>query len=395
MVACGTGDAVKTGRRLGFIAQGGAGWMGGSEYIRNLLRALAAAGAPDATLFCFADAANEWKDTTSQIAPVSPMWNAPLVDRLGLNNRHFAASLRAHPVDFLYPLTYGNRENIGLTFPLKRTLRNTAWAGWVPDFQHRHLPRFFTPAHSAFRDRGIAQLLAEAPAAVMSSETAANDLRTFHPDYAGRVEVLRFSTSPRPEWYEPFAGADLAQVPERFFAVCNQFWLHKNHLTVFRALALLADRNIRPIVICTGAIDDARDPGYPGQVRAALQERGIADQVKLLGLLPRRAQIELLRRSIAVIQPSLFEGWSTVVEDARVLGCRLLLSDIPVHREQDPPGARYFSPESPEALADLMASAWADWPAGPDPEAERVARSTAERRLVEVGKRFLEIATAS
>jgi glycosyltransferase involved in cell wall biosynthesis len=394
MVACGTGDAVKTGRRLGLIAQGGAGWMGGSEYIRNLLRALAAAGAPDATLFCFSDVANEWTDAAVQIAPVRPKFNAPLVDRLGLNNRHFARSLRAHPVDFLYPLTYGNRENIGLTFPLGRTLRNTAWAGWIPDFQHRHLPRFFTAAQSAFRDRGIAKLLAEAPAVVMSSETAANDLRTFHPDYAGRIEILRFSTCPRPEWYESFAGAELSNVPERYFAVCNQFWLHKNHLAVFRALALLAPRGIRPIVICTGAIDDARDPGYPAQVRAALQEGGIADQVKLLGLLPRRAQIELLRRSVAVIQPSLFEGWSTVVEDARALGRRLLLSDILVHREQEPPGACYFSPESPGALADLMASAWADWPAGPDSEAERIARSTAETRLVEVGKRFLEIATS-
>lgn len=395
MVAFGTRHAVKSGSRLGLIAQGGAGWMGGSEYIRNLLRALTAAGSPDATLFCFANAANDWKDSAVQIAPVRPMWNAPLVDRLGLNNRHFAASLREHPVDFLYPLTYGNRENIGLTFPLGRTLKNTKWAGWIPDFQHRHLPRFFTPAQSAFRDRGIAQLLAEAPAVVMSSETAANDLRTFHPEYRGRVEVLRFSTCPRPEWYEPFAGGELSKVPERFFVVCNQFWLHKNHLTVFRALALLAQRGIRPIVICTGAIDDARDASYPAQIRAALQEGGIADQVKLLGLLPRRAQIELLRRSLAVIQPSLFEGWSTVVEDARVLGRRLLLSDIPVHREQDPPGACYFPPESPEALADLMATAWSDWPAGPDLESERAARAAAETRLVEVGNRFLEVAARS
>lgn len=377
--------------RLGLIAQGGAGWMGGSEYIRNLLHALAAAGNPEATLFCFQNAVDDWRETGVQIAPVQPLWQAPLVDRLGLNNRHFAAALRAHPVDFLYPLTYGNRENIGLTFPLRRTLRQTRWAGWIPDFQHRHLPRFFTPAQAAFRDQGIARLLAEAPIVVMSSGSAADDLRAFYPDYAGRVEVLRFATCPRPEWYEPFTGSELASIPERFFAVCNQFWLHKNHLTVFRALAILAERGIRPHVLCTGALDDVRDPAYPAQVRAALQQNGIADQVQLLGLLPRRAQIELIRRSVAMVQPSLFEGWSTVVEDARVLGRPLLLSDIPVHREQAPPGGRYFPAESAEILADLMANAWENWPAGPDLAAEASARNAAGIRLAEVGRCFLEI----
>ena len=34
------------------------------------------------------------------------------------------------------------------------------------------------------------------------------------------------------------------------------------------------------------------------------------------------------------MQPSLCEGWGTVLEDAKVLDKAVLLSDIPVHREQ-------------------------------------------------------------
>jgi hypothetical protein len=94
------------------------------------------------------------------------------------------------------------------------------------------------------------------------------------------------------------------------------------------------------------------------------------------------------------VQPSLFEGWSTVVEDARVLGRRLLLSDIPVHREQNPAGAEYFEPENVEALAALMERAWRDWPSGPDPETEDSARRIGEQRLREVGYRLLQIAGA-
>jgi hypothetical protein len=83
------------------------------------------------------------------------------------------------------------------------------------------------------------------------------------------------------------------------------------------------------------------------------------------------------------------------VEDARVLGRPTLLSDIAVHREQNPPGARYFPPTSAEGLADLLAEAWKEWPAGPDDAGEDVARAQAETRLVMVGRRFLEIASAA
>lgn len=369
--------------------------MGGSEYIRNLLRALAAAGAPEPTLFCQRDAVPAWQGLPAKIAPVPPILDLPLVDRLGLNNRRFAAVLAAHPVDFLYPITYGDRDTIGITFPLRGALRSVRWAGWIPDFQHRHLPRFFTPEQVAFRDRNIAALLAAAPLVVASSANAAEDLRAFHPGYTGRVEVLRFTTCPRAEWYAPHTAPELEALPARFFVVANQFWKHKNHLTVFAALERLAARGVRPVVLCTGALDEARDPAYAGEVRAALASSGIAGQVRLLGLLERRTQIELLRRAVAIVQPSLFEGWSTVVEDARTLGRPVLLSDLAVHREQNPPGARFFPAEDADALAALMEQAWAGWPAGPDLAAEHAARLAADERLAAVGRRFMEIAAAT
>jgi glycosyltransferase involved in cell wall biosynthesis len=61
-----------------------------------------------------------------------------------------------------------------------------------------------------------------------------------------------------------------------------------------------------------------------------------------------------MQNSVALINPSLFEGWSSSVEEAKSLGKRIILSDIPVHKEQDPPGGRFFFPDRAESLADLM-----------------------------------------
>ena len=70
--------------------------------------------------------------------------------------------------------------------------------------------------------------------------------------------------------------------------------------------------------------------------------------------MPYSDVIALMRYSVAVINPSLFEGWSTTVEEAKSLGKSILLSDIPVHREQSPVRGHFFKANSAEQLAEEM-----------------------------------------
>jgi glycosyltransferase involved in cell wall biosynthesis len=56
------------------------------------------------------------------------------------------------------------------------------------------------------------------------------------------------------------------------------------------------------------------------------------------------------------VNPSRFEGWSTTVEEAKAVGTPMLLSDIPVHREQAP-HADFFGTDDAAAMADAIASA--------------------------------------
>ena len=62
----------------------------------------------------------------------------------------------------------------------------------------------------------------------------------------------------------------------------------------------------------------------------------------------------LMQASTALLNPSLFEGWSTTVEEARAAGVPMLLSDLPVHREQAGELATYFDRNSAASLADAM-----------------------------------------
>ncbi len=89
---------------------------------------------------------------------------------------------------------------------------------------------------------------------------------------------------------------------------------------------------------------------------------------------------------MAMINPSRFEGWSTSVEEAKSLGKAILLSDIDVHREQAPERGTFFDPDSAEALAELISSAWERF----DPAAERAAAEAAAGRLPSRRRAFAE-----
>ena len=386
---------------LGVVMQGGSAWAGGAEYVKNLLGATRAAALEDGcalrtTLFTGHALEPVWQE---QLAPLAEIVRLPLrparLNRwLRLGNRALARALRDRGVDFLFPLTYENTSTLGLHFPVAPCLGATRWAGWIPDFQHRHLPQLFTAADLRLRDDGITQLAAEAPTIVFSSETSARDYRAFWPDASARSFVLRFCTVLDESWFRADAEAAQKQhgLPERFLLVSNQFWQHKNHATLFAALGLLAQRGVHPHVACTGSLHDYRGQAHVERLRAQLGELGVAGQVALLGQIPRGEQVQLMRRCVAVVQPSLSEGWSTVVEDARLLGKPVVLSDLAVHREQNPPGARFFAGESAEELAAVLADVWGALPAGPDPAAEETARATARAAVGAFGQRFLRFA---
>lgn len=389
--------------RIGLVMQGGTGWMGGSEYIKNLAQAVTAAARVDGADIALSLITGHPLDERMRselgieiIVQLPPRKRGMVSRWLRAGDRAFAGAVRHAQIDFLYPLTYDNEHNVGASFPL-RGLEATRWAGWIPDFQHRHLPELFSEAEIAKRDSGIAALARDAATIVFSSESSAADYRRFCAGANARAEVLRFCTAPVPEWIAGDAPAAQAMyhLPDRFFLISNQLWKHKNHLLVLDALGLLADRGVRPHVVCTGQPADFRDKNFVNVVLQRIHERGLGAQVALLGLVARTTQIQLMRRAAAVVQPSLCEGWSTVVEDARLLGKTVVLSNLEVHHEQNPPGARFFDRTSAESLATALAEAWENESPGPDRTREAQATAAAQDAQLQFGRRFLEIARAS
>ena len=110
-------------------------------------------------------------------------------------------------------------------------------------------------------------------------------------------------------------------------------------------------------MVCTGSTHDARSSDFFQNLLTRIASARLSSNFTILGLVPREDFLGLLRDCVAVIQPSFYEGWSTSVEEAKAFGKTILLSDIPVHREQSPDHGMYFDPLNPAALGQLMLSA--------------------------------------
>ena len=106
----------------------------------------------------------------------------------------------------------------------------------------------------------------------------------------------------------------------------------------------------------TGEEEDGRNPRHFQNLINLIKKNDLEDTFIFLGLVPYSDVNSLMLHSIAVINPSYFEGWSTTVEESKSLGVHLILSDLPVHREQAEDLAEFFPPNKPSHLALLLAS---------------------------------------
>ena len=120
-------------------------------------------------------------------------------------------------------------------------------------------------------------------------------------------------------------------------------------------MRILEGRGVRPHLVLTGRAADFRDPAHFDTLMRQIGEWGLSNQVHYLGAMNRTSVLDLIRQSICVLNPSLFEGWGFAVDEAASVGKRILASDIATHREQDAPACEYFDPRKTEELADKLA----------------------------------------
>lgn len=341
--------------RVAFIISSNPSWLGEQNYFKSLLGALNDLNKNDKIEFFVFTGADETFFTKKNFK------NLKIVKSLFLNKKSFASYFkklcsiifkRYDPI--LFWLLKKFSINIVSHY---RPIKGVKSAAWLPDFQHVHYPNFFSKKEIVLRNKLYLNYINYSDLLIVSSKSSKRDVLKFYKNNqinnrAKNIKVLNFV--PELDFSSIKKKIILKKyldVNKKYIFVPNQFWIHKNHDCVIEAIKILKDKNQNIQCIFTGNNFDHRNPNHFKMMMSKIKKLKLKKKIKYLGVLPYKDIINLMHYSDIVVNPSFFEGWSTTVEEAKILNKSILLSNIPVHREQNPDKGVFFNPKNPKELA--------------------------------------------
>ncbi|MGE4232427.1 MAG: glycosyltransferase family 4 protein [Bacteriovoracia bacterium] len=349
-------------------------WLGGVSYLRNLFSVFDED--PEKTFFpiLFVGEVKEpnlLKDfpphqvvVTNLLKRKSISWFSSKISEIFFRRNYPLENLlKAHSIDWIsHSIGLGLKTNIPVL-------------GWIPDFQHKHLPEYFSKEEIKKRNITFEKICRSGKKIFVSSEHAKKDLADSFPKFQSKAVVFHFVTDAPQQ-------TKVSQNKEKFFFLPNQFWKHKNHRVVLEALLLLKSKNRSDITVyCTGKTEDYRDPSYFLSLSQKIHSERLESQFQIKGVVSKALMNSYLVDCVAVINPSLFEGWSTTVEEAKSLGKRVILSNIAVHIEQNPKRSVYFDPNNAQQLAEILEKVWDEYDlAQEDKETQAALKENSRRK---------------
>jgi len=251
----------------------------------------------------------------------------------------------------------------------------------VWDLQYRRQP-FFPEVSAAgeweARESRHTAFLRRAAAVIVPNEVGRRELCHYfsidegnvhclpHPTPQSVVEAAeRFKDDPPPR--PPGA-------PKRGFLIYPaQFWPHKNHYVLLRALSILRSRGTKVDLVCPGV-----DKGNLDYIRELASSLGLERSVRFPGFVPRDELLALYHHCEMLVYPSLFGPENLPPLEAFALGRPVIVSDYAGAREQFGDLARICDRYSPEAWAEEIASVLEE---RPHPRLEEAAEFAKHRSI--------------
>jgi glycosyltransferase involved in cell wall biosynthesis len=166
---------------------------------------------------------------------------------------------------------------------------------------------------------------------------------------------------------QPPPGRELLHrrgIGDRYLLYPAQFWAHKNHATLFDAVALLDEFEL----VLVGS-----DKGQLEHHRRLAARLGVGGRVHFLGFVPTDELVALYRHAHALTYVSVFGPENLPPLEAMALGCPVVAADVPGAREQLGDAALLVPPLDAQAIVEAVHRA------GEPTERERLVAAGRER----------------
>ena len=223
----------------------------------------------------------------------------------------------------------------------------------VWDLQHRVQPWF--PEVSQWgqweiRERGIQPFLSRASAIIAGTQAGKDEITSFYRVPEERVHLL---PHPTPSFALDTQDTDLKDIrkkfelPEKFLFYPAQFWAHKNHIGILKAIKLLKEEHkLEMSAVFVGA-----DFGNKQFVIDKAEEWGLSERIHFLGFVEQKDLAALYQAAFALAYYSSFGPENLPPLEAMALGTPVIAAIVAGSEEQFADAAMLVDPYKPEELA--------------------------------------------
>ena len=261
--------------------------------------------------------------------------------KIGFKISHFEKQLLKDNIDLIYFLS-PNLKSLGLS---KTPYIFTLW-----DLGHLDIPEFPEVSHEMrfeLREFNFTKSLKKALKVIVDLEYGKRNVIKKYNLNENRVEVLKFLPNIRK--IQPNHTIDIRQkynLKNEYIFYPAQFWAHKNHIYILKALKILREQN----GIDIDAVFSGSDKGNLEFILNKAKEFGVEDLIHYIGFAPNDEIPLLYMQSLALVMPTYLGPTNIPPLEAFVYDTPVCYSDTPFFREQLDDAVFFMDLNDPHSL---------------------------------------------
>lgn len=143
------------------------------------------------------------------------------------------------------------------------------------------------------------------------------------------------------------------QVPEKYVFYPAQFWQHKNHINLIKAIQIAKENNPDMHLVLVGA-----EKNNFQNIKDYIKENDLKENVTILGFVSDEKITYLYKHAVGLIMPSYFGPTNIPPLEAMALGCPVAVSNKYAMPEQVGDAGLLFNPDSPKEIAECIEAIW-------------------------------------
>lgn len=349
--------------RIGILHGAGRYVGGGYQYTLNVINALMTVNKHEYLIFCENNAEN-----SRELENFKPIFIGQEENLLFKSCRKIATLLNLR-----FPLgNYRIMNDFSLSLLLCPIPTLVGYRLKIPyivtihDLMHKYYPNFpeYPFRGRISRDIIYSKSAKNAVFSIVDSEQGKEDLIRFYNISEDKIKIIPLMPPPYVYKYKDIKQTIVEELlskynlPESFIFYPAQFWSHKNHIRLLKALYLIRKEHGTEIpIVFVGSLQEKETFN---KVMSLINELKMDEQVHYLGYSSDKELVALYKKALALVFPSLAGPTNIPILEGLVLGTPVVCSNLFSMPEQIGDAGLLFDPFDIEDIAEKIYKIWID-----------------------------------